>query len=105
VDYSRDTVAKVWAKARPVYGVDPNKFRQDERGALISRERYACRWSPLGWEIEVAWDAAYEDRGAEPQLAPVHWERARCERSEDGGSGTTAQFVIESPLSREQARL
>ena len=52
MDWSQETVARVWSKARKVYGENPNRFRKDECGAWIAGAHYGNRQSEFGWLIQ-----------------------------------------------------
>jgi hypothetical protein len=49
--WSQETIARVWAKAKKVYGENPNRFRKDECGAWIAGAQYGNRESEFGWVI------------------------------------------------------
>lgn len=50
--WSQEMIAEVWAKAKKVYGENPNRFRKDECGAWIAGAHYGNRSSEFGWVIE-----------------------------------------------------
>jgi len=49
---SQEMIARVWAKAKKVYGENPNRFRKDECGAWIAGAQYGNRESEFGWVIQ-----------------------------------------------------
>lgn len=49
--FDQKTMDKVWEKARPVRGLDPNEFRQDPYGNRIRKGEYG-KVSREGWEID-----------------------------------------------------
>lgn len=48
---TKDEINKVWEKAKPIKGQDPNKCRQDPYGNKILRDSYGKN-SATGWEID-----------------------------------------------------
>ena len=52
MDYTEDTILKVWQKGQiDEYNV-PNNFRKDNCGAWIERVEYGNTNSPYGWYID-----------------------------------------------------
>lgn len=52
MSFSEEKVQKVWEKAEPVAGNDPNVWRKDQCGAWIGRKLYGSRESEYGWEVD-----------------------------------------------------
>ena len=48
---TKDEIDKVWEKAKPIRGEDPNKYRQDPYGNKIHRDSFGKN-SEMGWEID-----------------------------------------------------
>jgi len=48
---SKKTRDKVWDKAKPVRGKDPDKYRQDPYGNVLHYDSYG-KDSGMGWEID-----------------------------------------------------
>lgn len=48
--YSEEIVDIIWNKAKIINGVNPDRFRRDDCGALISRLSYEEK-SEFGWQI------------------------------------------------------
>lgn len=46
-----ELVDKVWERAQPIRGKDPNKVRKDPYGNQIKRDQYGND-GPQGWEID-----------------------------------------------------
>ena len=42
---------KVWGKAKPIRGKDPNRFRQDPYGNQMNKGSYG-KASPQGWDVD-----------------------------------------------------
>ena len=45
------TINKVWAKAKPIRGKNPNTHRQDPYGKTMYKNSYG-KSSAMGWEID-----------------------------------------------------
>ena len=70
MDYTEDTILKVWQKGQiDEYNV-PNNFRKDNCGAWIERTEYGNANSPYGWNI----DKINQDSNSDEitNLYPVH---------------------------------
>ena len=50
-DFSDKTVQKVWEKADPISGKDPDKVRRDSKGNEIHKKLYGTK-EEKGWEID-----------------------------------------------------
>jgi len=50
--YSEETIQAVWEKGKAVPGYDSSKFRKDQCGAWIKRDKHGDRNSSYGWEID-----------------------------------------------------
>lgn len=50
--FDKETIFKVWNKARPYGNLDPAQYRIDECGALMRFGDYGNRDSDYGWEID-----------------------------------------------------
>ena len=48
---TKDEIDKVWEKAKPIRGEDPDKYRQDPYGNKINRDSFGKN-SEMGWEID-----------------------------------------------------
>ena len=48
---TKEEIDKVWEKAKPFRGEDPNKYRQDPYGNKISRKSFGKN-TIMGWEID-----------------------------------------------------
>ena len=79
MSWSQETIAAVWAKARKVYGENPNRFRKDECGAWIAGAQYGNRSSEFGWVIERR-----NPNGGDhvDNLIPLQWQNY-VDREED----------------------
>lgn len=76
-----DILDKIWEKAIVVENYDPNRFRKDSCGAWIVKEKYNCRDSDFGWEVDHIYpQAKLELNGASLEeidmidnLRPMNW--------------------------------
>lgn len=74
--FSDHDIQKVWEKARPVSGVDPDVYRKDHCGAWIKRNDYGKNDSSLStsWEID---HIKPKNKGGGDELnnlQPLQWE-------------------------------
>ena len=69
--WSPEMIARVWEKAKKVYGENPNRFRKDECGAWIAGAHYGNRASEFGWVIERR-----DPNGGDgpDNLCPLQWQ-------------------------------
>lgn len=71
--YKQLRIRRVWSKARPIAGCDPNVFRRDPYGRVMCRFQYGNRQSSYGWERD---HRIPKSRGGGDELAnlqPLHW--------------------------------
>ena len=74
INFTDETILKVWQKAEiDEYNV-PNDYRKDECGAWIERMQYGNHDSAYGWEIDHI--KPISDGGLDdlPNLRPLHWK-------------------------------
>ncbi|NNC95974.1 MAG: hypothetical protein HKN92_10455 [Chitinophagales bacterium] len=69
---SRDMIEKVWENGRIINGHDPNRYRQDDCGAWIIRDRYGSKDSSYGWEIDK--NPENKNGSSNSKLKPIQWE-------------------------------
>ena len=68
---SEEEIDRVWQKAKPVTGNDPNVFRKDPCDAWIKKSDHGNRDSQFGWEIDHV-DPSGSDNVSNKQ--PLQWE-------------------------------
>lgn len=93
MNFTSETILKVWQKAViDEYNV-PNDYRKDECGAWIERAQYGNHDSAYGWEIDHI-NLESDDMDNLSNLRPLHWKNNG--RKDDGrlacavtSSGTT----------------
>lgn len=69
-------VDKVWAKAKPVKGRDPNVYRKDDNDNLIHRDSYG-KEGKSGWEIDHFKPQSKGGSNDIRNLRPLHWKDNR----------------------------
>jgi len=84
MSFSEEIVQKVWEKGRGVAGYDPNRWRLDECGALIGREKYGDRSTPLnyGWEIDHITPQSAGGGDELSNLRPLQWENNAAKQAD-----------------------
>lgn len=71
--WDEDTIEAVWKKGKAVSS-DPDKWRKDDCGAWISRERYRDRDSIYGWEIDHIKPKSEGGSDDLENLRPLQWK-------------------------------
>ena len=69
--YSDNIIQAVWQKGNTVARYNPDKYREDQCNAWISRDEYGNRKSILGWEVDHI-----NPNGSDilSNLRPLQWE-------------------------------
>lgn len=71
MSFDEDMIQKVWEKGTVVPNYDEDKYRKDQCGAWIQRDKHGDRNHKWGWEI----DHIDPDGGDElSNLRPLQWE-------------------------------
>jgi hypothetical protein len=71
MDINGELILKVWEKASPIPGQDPNVFRIDSSGAWIKLKHFNDTDSIYGWTIHCLNGNDYSMRNV-MHLIPVH---------------------------------
>ncbi len=69
-------INQVWQKGIVVDGYSADKFRQDNCGAWIQRDKYGTEEN-LGWEIDHVYPASKGGTDDLTNLRPMHWKNNR----------------------------
>jgi len=68
---SEENIQEVWEKGEIVTNYDKNKYRKDQCGAWIIRDKYGDRSSIYGWEIDHISPEGGDDLS---NLRPLQWK-------------------------------
>lgn len=82
VKVGEDIVQAVWEKARIIPEVSPDRWRKDQNGAWIGRDKFNDSSLPLSFGWKLSYILPPEDGGPdEPEnLKPLQWENAEATR-------------------------
>ena len=73
---NQSKVDKVWVKAKPVRGKNPNDYRKDSNGKLIRRASHGSE-GEYGWEIDHIRPKSKGGSDDIRNLRPLHWKDNR----------------------------
>lgn len=71
--FSDSDIQNVWEKGLTT-NYDPRKYRKDNCGAWIARDKYGVRDSKYGWEIDHITPESQGGSDALSNLRPLQWE-------------------------------
>jgi 5-methylcytosine-specific restriction endonuclease McrA len=74
--FSKKLIEKVWDKAAPIRGKDPDAWRRDAEGNKIRWGSYGTL-GEYGWEIDHKRPVAEGGSDSLRNLQPLHWEENR----------------------------
>lgn len=70
-NWTDEMIKNVWEKGKVVANNDPSKWRKDECGAWIARNKHGDRNSQYGWEID---HISPGGKDILSNLRPLQWE-------------------------------
>lgn len=74
---SQKSIDKVWEKAKPIRGQNPEVYRKDEFGNKIRKPSYGTKGA-YGWEFDHKKPLAKGGSDKQQNLRPLHWEENRA---------------------------
>lgn len=79
---SEELIQAVWEKARVVQAVNPDRWRKDQNGAWIGRDKFNDASLPLSFGWKLSFILPPEDGGpvTPDNLKPMQWENAEAIR-------------------------
>ncbi|CQE14508.1 Uncharacterised protein [Yersinia intermedia] len=73
-NWTEQQIQEVWEKGTIASNNDKNKFRKDQCGAWMSRDKYGNRDSVYGWEIDHIQTVSKDGTDAMSNLRPLQWQ-------------------------------
>ncbi|RLD12876.1 MAG: HNH endonuclease [Caldiserica bacterium] len=73
---SKTTIKKVWGKAKPIKGKNPDVWRKDSKGNKIRFGSYGTQ-GKYGWEIDHKRPQSKGGSEHGRNLQPLHWKENR----------------------------
>ncbi len=73
-NWTDEMIQNVWEKGKVATNYDSSKFRKDECGAWICRNKYGDRDSIYGWEIDHITPESEGGRDELSNLRPLQWK-------------------------------
>ncbi len=95
-NWTDEMIQNVWEKGKVVTNNDSSKWRKDECGAWIARNKHGDRDSKYGWEID---HISPGGKDILSNLRPLQWEnnvdksdgRLKCNITSDGTKNVNSQ--------------
>ena len=92
--FSGVEIGTVWNSGQVVFGYNYAKYRKDQCGAWISRDRYGDISSPFGWEVDHIKPVSDGGNDSIENLRPLQWQNNRstsdgrltCAMTSDGNT-------------------
>lgn len=75
-NFSDNIINQVWQKGFIIDGYDSTKFRQDNCGAWMQKNKYASEEN-LGWEIDHVYPSSKGGSDDLANLRPMNWQNNR----------------------------
>lgn len=74
LNFEKSQIIEVWKKGISIGGYDPNLWRKDKCGSLMSFNEYGNRNSDSGWEIDHINPVSNGGNDNLNNLQPLNWK-------------------------------
>lgn len=78
---NEDLINRIWDKANPITGFNPDIWRQDFAGAWIRKDHYGLH-NKYGWEIDHVEPKSSGGTDDLDNLQPLHWRNNESKKDD-----------------------